>query len=53
MPIIDNLIIIFTLISSDLIKSNVMIQALSMHTNFLFFFRNMKKKIDFFFGRDI
>ncbi len=43
--IIDHLNIILTLISSNLIKPSNMIQALSIYTNFLFFFRNIKKKI--------
>ncbi len=49
MPIIDYLGATFTLINSGLIRSNAMIQALSMHTNFLSFLRNAKGEMDFFF----
>ncbi len=48
-PIIDYLGIIFTLINSGIMKPNGIIQALSMHTNFLSFLRNAKEEIDFFF----
>ena len=51
MPIINYLGTTFMLINSGLIKPSSMIQTLSMHTNFSSFLRNVKEKIDFFFGR--
>ncbi len=47
-PIIDYLGATFTLISSGLMRASAMIQALSMHTNFLSFLRNVKGEMDFF-----
>ncbi len=49
MPILDYLGATFTPISSGLMRPSAMIQALSMHTNFLSFLRNAKGEMDFFF----
>ena len=49
MPIIDYLDIIFMLICFGLMRLNIIIQALSIYTNFLSFLRNAKGEIDFFF----
>ncbi len=47
-PIIDYLGATFTMINSDLMRPSAIIQALSMHTNFLSFLRNAKGEMDFF-----